>query len=584
MVGHTAALGQAALGQATGRSPAPPDAILGRLPGVVYQFKVCADGTWQFCYLSPGAETLFEVPVEEAYADHNALTRCLLPEDRAAHQALVEQASRERTPRDHEYQIRTPSGRVKWVHIQADPMPEPDGSVLWNGLITDITEHREGMRRIQHDRDRYKAIVEALPDLVCRSLPDGTLTYVNQAYCDYFGRGRDRLLGRNFMALIPEDEHAFVTESLKECHAGHPVKTYGHRVRRGDGEVRWVQWTDQAVLDQRGLVVELQCVGRDVTAQRRAEAALRASEHRFRQLFNAMQSGFALHDLVFDACGRPCDYRFLSVNPAFERLTGLNASALIGCTARAVLPDLEPVWIDTYAQVAMSGQSADFEQYTKALDKTFEVHAYCPQPGQFACIFLDISTRKRLEATLLEQATKDDLTGLANRRAFISRLEEELARLKRSSGREAAVLMIDLDHFKQINDSFGHHQGDVVLRHCAMLMRAALRRSDQVGRIGGEEFVILLPETDQAAARLFAERLRATIEQTPVEPPQGPPIKATISVGVTALRSVDTTIDTALARADAALYRAKRGGRNRVAMAEVSQTSQAETPDATIGR
>ncbi|NEX22905.1 diguanylate cyclase [Thiorhodococcus mannitoliphagus] len=555
-------------GQATQTSLKSLEALVEAIPCVLYQFRVHADGAWQFCYLSAVVETLFEISVEEAYADHNALTRCILPEDRSAHRASIRQATRNLTLWDHEHRIRTPSGRIKWVRGRAVPRPEPDGGVLWSGTLTDITQHKEKVQQLHRSEARYSAIVEGQTDLVCRFLPDRTLTFVNQAYCDYFGQGRDVLLSQDFIGLVPEGEHPFVGAKIAECNAQHPINIYEHRVRRADGEVRWVQWTDQAILDERGLLVELQSVGRDVTVQRQTEAALRASETRFRQLFNAMDTGFALHELILDDRGQPFDYRFVGVNPAFERLTGLSASAVIGRTIREVLPDIEPVWIETYAQVAMTGMPSNFEHYTKTLDKTFGVHAYCPQVGQFACLFADISERKRLEASLVELATKDDLTGLANRRHFMSRLAEELARLKRHDGHQAALLMLDLDHFKQINDTFGHSQGDVVLRQCATLMRTVLRINDQIGRIGGEEFVILLPDTDPAAARIFAERLRATIEQTPVEQPKGPAIRVTISIGVAELRSQDTSIDDALTRADAALYQAKNSGRNRVSVAQ----------------
>lgn len=223
-------------------------------------------------------------------------------------------------------------------------------------------------------------------------------TVLNQAYCDYFGRGRDALLKTNFFELIPEGERSLVEASLAKCSPKHPFNTLLHSVRRADGEVRWVQWTNQAIWDEHCVLIELQSIGRDVTTQRQIAAALRASEKRFRQLFNAMDSGFALHELIVDNRGQPCDFRFLEVNPACERLTGLNGSALVGRAASEVLPGLEPVWFENYTQVAMTGQPIHFEEYTKTLDKTFDVHTYCPQKGQFACAFSDITERKQMQA------------------------------------------------------------------------------------------------------------------------------------------------------------------------------------------
>ncbi|MCB1777651.1 MAG: GGDEF domain-containing protein [Candidatus Competibacteraceae bacterium] len=179
----------------------------------------------------------------------------------------------------------------------------------------------------------------------------------------------------------------------------------------------------------------------------------------------------------------------------------------------------------------------------------------------------NITERKRLEVALQTMATTDDLTGLANRRHFLARLTEEQARLQRQGNQRAVVLMLDLDYFKSGNDRFGHAAGDMALQHCAALMQNSVRKIDQVGRIGGEEFAILLSGADQATAQIFAERLRQKIMDTPVVY-KGHAIPITVSVGIAALTTQDVTIDTVLSRADAALYRAKAEGRNRMALAD----------------
>jgi PAS domain S-box-containing protein len=142
----------------------------------------------------------------------------------------------------------------------------------------------------------------------------------------------------------------------------------------------------------------------------RAEMALRSSEAKYRQLFEGMLDGFALHEIVCDAAGRPVDYRFLSVNPAFERLTGLRAANVVGRTVLEIMPETEPSWIERYGRVALTGAGIQFDDYSKILQRHFEVAAFCPQPGQFAAIFIDITERKQTEeanarlATAVEQA------------------------------------------------------------------------------------------------------------------------------------------------------------------------------------
>jgi PAS domain S-box-containing protein len=131
-----------------------------------------------------------------------------------------------------------------------------------------------------------------------------------------------------------------------------------------------------------------------------AEQALRESEQRYRQLFENMASGFALHEIICDAHGVPCDYRYLEVNPAFERLTGLTAKALVGRTLREVLPNTEERWISFFGEVALTGVPAETENYSRELDRWHEVRAFCPSIGRFAVIFSEVTARKRIEAML----------------------------------------------------------------------------------------------------------------------------------------------------------------------------------------
>jgi diguanylate cyclase (GGDEF)-like protein/PAS domain S-box-containing protein len=175
----------------------------------------------------------------------------------------------------------------------------------------------------------------------------------------------------------------------------------------------------------------------------------------------------------------------------------------------------------------------------------------------------DITEQKRLEADLREMAATDMLTGLPNRRHFLAQLEQEQARVSRAEEKSAAVLMIDVDNFKVVNDSFGHATGDQVLRHLADLMREDLRKIDTLGRLGGEEFAVILPGADLPSAEIFAERLRKHVATTPTEH-ESWTIPLTISIGVAEIKPGDNSADNALTRADRALYRAKERGRNRV--------------------
>jgi diguanylate cyclase (GGDEF)-like protein len=166
----------------------------------------------------------------------------------------------------------------------------------------------------------------------------------------------------------------------------------------------------------------------------------------------------------------------------------------------------------------------------------------------------------RLTTELEHLATHDPLTRTLNRRALLERFEEELARSQRNGKSGPAIMMLDLDHFKAVNDTLGHQHGDAVLDHFAQRTQAVLRRADRLGRYGGEEFLVLLPETDAEAARNVAQRIHAAAAS-------GHTLDCQLSIGLTTWQGSHDTQSAMLARADKALYQAKAQGRNQTCVA-----------------
>lgn len=150
------------------------------------------------------------------------------------------------------------------------------------------------------------------------------------------------------------------------------------------------------------------------------EYALRESEERYRSLFTQINEGLALHEIICDSSGKPVDYRFLDINPAFEQFTGLSREHVIGRTVLEIMPDIEPYWIETYGEVALTGKPKHFQNFSQSLGKYYNVISFCPKPGQFAALFIDITEQKRLQEEAREAAAHIEL-----QRRLIEQREQE---------------------------------------------------------------------------------------------------------------------------------------------------------------
>ena len=298
--------------------------------------------------------------------------------------------------------------------------------------------------------------------------------------------------------------------------------------------------------------------------QKRTVVALQTSEARFRAAFEQAAIGISHTSL---------DRRYLQVNQKYCDMLGYSHEELMSMSANGItyLDDREDSSNHRHQLLAgIAGSVSAEKRYVRKDGKLIWVNRtvslvrdHAGNPLYFLHLVEDIMERKRLEQELRELATTDMLTGLPNRRAFINRLEEEHARLKRFDAQQAAVLMLDLDYFKRINDTWGHAAGDAVLRQVGEAINAQIREVDVCSRLGGEEFAVLLTGAAPLAAREFAERLRRRIADITVMH-EGNNIKVTASIGVAALRATDDDADAALMRADRALYGAKEAGRDRV--------------------
>jgi diguanylate cyclase (GGDEF)-like protein len=247
------------------------------------------------------------------------------------------------------------------------------------------------------------------------------------------------------------------------------------------------------------------------------EVDLRRSEERFRGLFERMLNAFVLFETVRDERDQVADLRILEVNPAFERVTGFTRGQVEGRMLRDVLPGVEPFWIETLGDTAKNRTPARFENYLSNLNQYLLVEAYSPSPGQVAAIIEDVTDLRRGEQLLKHRTFHDPLTDLPNRALCLDRLHRAIERARRRLNYVYAVIFLDLDRFKLINDSMGHVAGDKVLRQVAAILTSHVRRLDTVARVGGDEFAILLEEISSPADALrVARKIRDSFKEAMV--------------------------------------------------------------------
>ncbi len=300
---------------------------------------------------------------------------------------------------------------------------------------------------------------------------------------------------------------------------------------------------------------------RDITLEKRAEEALRNVG-----VYNRSLIEVSLDPLVTISP----DGKITDVNEATIQATGMPRSLLIGSDFSNYFTEPDKARAG-YEEVFAKGFVADYplslrHASGRTIDVLYNASVYRNAKGEIAGVFAaarDITERKKLESELERQAHIDVLTDLNNRRHFMELAEQELARSRRHNA-PLSLLMMDLDNFKMVNDTYGHDVGDTVLQQLSEVCRLTFRGIDIVGRLGGEEFAALLPETNLEQAMEVAERLRQAVESSGARAEDGSLIHFTVSVGVTSFEATDHRIGPVLKRADAALYKAKNAGRNRV--------------------
>jgi len=307
------------------------------------------------------------------------------------------------------------------ISVQADDLIEEDVPIftafanqvaavwhkaqLYQHAQHEIAERTQAEAALRDSEARFKSIVEGQIEYVVRWLPDGTRTFVNQAYAHFLNRSQEELIGTNFFSIIPEEDAQKIQENLKAIKPDNPIASYENRIILPDDSEHWIQWNDRGIFDQDDNLIEVQSVGWDITKRITTENALRESEERFKSIIQTSPMGMHLYQLESD--GRLI---LIGSNPAANQILGTDNTSLLGKTIEEAFPSLSKTEIpERYRQAASRGESWKTLQLSyedQQISGAYEVYAVQTSPGKMAAIFLDVTDRKKHEQILQQRATQ----------------------------------------------------------------------------------------------------------------------------------------------------------------------------------
>jgi diguanylate cyclase (GGDEF)-like protein/PAS domain S-box-containing protein len=449
-----------------------------------------------------------------------------------------------------------------------------DDERLFTGVIRDITERKRTDDALREMRDRFRSIFDHAPIGVAMVSLEGRYLQVNGSLCEILGYTEEELQALTWQEITHPDDLATSSDYARRTVEGEfPKYHLDKRFRHAEGHTVWASLSVSLVRDSKGEPLNFVSQIQDVTERKKIEKRIKESEERFRSL--VQNSSDIITILEADGTVR-------YVSPAVERITGYKPDEQVGTNAfGSVHPDDCDRALDNFAEVLKKpGLHPPLEFRVPHKDGSWRylehvVNNLLDDPAVRGVVInsWDITERKDLVEQLSYQAFHDPLTGLPNRALFMDRLEHALTRANRR-GSKVAVLFMDLDNFKVINDSLGHKVGDQLLVATAERLKACVRPEDTAARLGGDEFTILVEDvTDVGEVVQIAERI-AEILQPPFAL-QDQEVFATISTGITLNSTAHEQPEDLLRHADLAMYRAKHRGRARYEVFEPSMDAKA---------
>jgi diguanylate cyclase (GGDEF)-like protein/PAS domain S-box-containing protein len=551
------------------------------LPGVIYHFEYSpTTGHQASTYMSPGCRDLFGVDPELIMADVNLSWAAVHPEDVASLQATMDQSGQTLELWQWQGRFLLESGAIKWVQGIANPERQPDGIITWDGLLLDITQRKEAELALVAERDLFTSVMNTSVAAITVLEPSGHIVFANQRAEAVLGLTLGDLTQRTYNSAEwratnldggpwPDAAQPF----QRVMAAGEPVYNICHAIEWPNGERRSLSVNGAPVKDTSGNIVRLVFTINDITEQLAAENALRESEARLRLIAENMSDVVCLHTP---------EATYTYVSPSCRDLLGYTPEEMVGQDPYEYFhPDDCDLVQRRLHTPALAGKTSPIIYRFRHKAGSYLWLETLAQPildeiGQVVGLQTtsrNVTERVESQARLQYEAHHDALTGLPNRTLFLQRLDAALTQVKVTQ-QPCALLFLDLDRFKVINDSLGHHLGDELLIAVARELRAMIRSHDLAARLSGDEFVILLTQVEGVEQAIeVADRILQTLRRS-LKLGGGPgggnfeqrEIFISTSIGI-ALGTPHYQSSAALLRdADIAMYRAKAQGKARYAL------------------
>jgi diguanylate cyclase (GGDEF)-like protein/PAS domain S-box-containing protein len=504
---------------------------------------------WEIPYVSPD---------KEAWENHRAMLDVHLPF------------------RDFEISRRANDGTVRHVSLSGDPVFDASGKFKgYRGVGADITGRKRAEAALQSSEARFRSLTALSSDWYWEQ--DQEFRFVDASSGLRERTGNDEHLGKTRWELpsvgVAAERWAGHRADLE---AHRPFHNFEYALRGSNGALIHMSVSGMPIFDEHGAFKGYRGAGRDITRRKLAEASLRIAATAFEA-----QEGMVVTD---------ANSVILRVNSAFTEITGYSAAEVMGQTPRMLRSGrhdeafFRAMWDSLLSSGIWKGEIWNRRKSGEVYPEWLTVTAVRDGGGSitnYVATLTDITGRKAAEEEIRNLAFYDPLTQLPNRRLLMDRLHQALASSERSR-RRGALLFIDLDHFKSLNDTLGHDKGDLLLQQVAQRLTACVREADTVARLGGDEFVVMLEElserADEAEAqtRAIAEKILATFSQPYLL--AGHPHQNSGSIGIAPFCGHDQSATALLKHADIAMYQAKAGGRNALRFFEPGM--QAEIPAA----